>query len=467
MKQIFIVLIIAGLSLGVQACSHQTTAQYHEIFSKAVKGDSAALQRLTDMANSGKAGAQYMMGILYFYGWSVPKDHRMAVSMFQKAADQDNSDAEGALGVCYLYSAGVPHDAVIAVSWLEKAAGHGSRDAEFILGQIYTGGYIGISADFPKAVSWFQKAVDHGNTEADLDLGVIYYEGDGGVPKDYAKAASLLQVAASHPNLREDYGKHSPLLFMQMSLASSLRNLYTAQEDLGNIYESGGYGVQQDYSKSSAVYNQAADQGDTDAQQKLSTDPNLHIDVTGLKQTTDAQIKALGDKAEIGDASALWQLKNIANAGNVHAQESLGYIYQVGNYRTPEDIATSFSWYSKAADQGDTFAQVNVGVDYFTGHGVQQDYTQAVAWLTKAADQGDANAQLYMGIAYFTGHGVQQDYIQAVAWLTKAAEQGNAAAEHNLAYAFYNGKGVAKDPAKAKYWQDKSTAQSGSATNGP
>jgi TPR repeat protein len=45
-------------------------------------------------------------------------------------------------------------------------------------------------------------------------------------------------------------------------------------------------------------------------------------------------------------------------------------------------------WYRKAADQGDAFAQCNLGVMYENGYGVAKDMNKAVEWYRKAAAQG-------------------------------------------------------------------------------
>ena len=70
-------------------------------------------------------------------------------------------------------------------------------------------------------------------------------------------------------------------------------------------------------------------------------------------------------------------------------------------------------WYRKAAEQGDAFAQHNLGFMYENGRGVAQDYAEAMRWYRKAAGQGDADAQFNLGVMYQEGRGVKQDYVQA------------------------------------------------------
>lgn len=76
-------------------------------------------------------------------------------------------------------------------------------------------------------------------------------------------------------------------------------------------------------------------------------------------------------------------------------------------------------------------------------------------WFQKAAEQGSADAQLNLGLFYGKGIGVELDYVKAVSWYRIAAEQGFAAAQCSLANCHYNGRGVAQDYAEALVWYEK------------
>ena len=78
----------------------------------------------------------------------------------------------------------------------------------------------------------------------------------------------------------------------------------------------------------------------------------------------------------------------------------------------------------KLAEPSNSIAQFYLGLMYYLGKGVTQDYKQAVYWYTKAAEQGYPKAQFNLALMYDDGKGVTQDYKQAVYWYTKAAEQG-------------------------------------------
>lgn len=113
------------------------------------------------------------------------------------------------------------------------------------------------------------------------------------------------------------------------------------------------------------------------------------------------------------------------------------------------DYVLAFQEARPLAEQGQAKEQQLLGLMYFYGQGVAQDYAQALVWFRKAAEQGYAAAQNSLGVAYRSGGGVTKDDAQAVMWFRKAAEQGDAAAEDNLGLMYGNGRGVSKDYAKA------------------
>ncbi len=104
------------------------------------------------------------------------------------------------------------------------------------------------------------------------------------------------------------------------------------------------------------------------------------------------------------------------------------------------------------AEQGNVDAQYNLGLMYYKGEGVLQDYKEAEKWFRMAAKQGDPIAQSELASMYAKGEGVPQDYSEAEKWFLKAAEQGNAIAQHNLGVMYYNGQGGQSDYLKAYAW---------------
>ena len=69
-------------------------------------------------------------------------------------------------------------------------------------------------------------------------------------------------------------------------------------------------------------------------------------------------------------------------------------------------------WWRKAAEQGDSSAQYNLGERYRDG--VAKDSNESVKWYRKAAEQGNASAQFSLGRRYDHGYVVAKDSAEAV-----------------------------------------------------
>src|SRR5690625_7723384 len=74
----------------------------------------------------------------------------------------------------------------------------------------------------------------------------------------------------------------------------------------------------------------------------------------------------------------------------------------------------------KLAEQGNAKVQFSLGVMYYYGDGVQQDYAKAAEWLEKAAAQDHAGAQFLVGGLDCRGEGVRQDYAKGAEWVERA-----------------------------------------------
>ena len=71
--------------------------------------------------------------------------------------------------------------------------------------------------------------------------------------------------------------------------------------------------------------------------------------------------------------------------------------------------------------------------------------------LIKEAAQGIALSQYQLGMCFYRGEEVNQDYFRAVYWFKKAADE-IADAKYQLAYCYKYGKGVAQNKDSAIFW---------------
>ncbi|KQQ31859.1 hypothetical protein ASF61_16015 [Duganella sp. Leaf126] len=132
--------------------------------------------------------------------------------------------------------------------------------------------------------------------------------------------------------------------------------------------------------------------------------------------------------------TALKEIAPLARAGNADAQHLLGLMYYMGR-GVPQDYQQAFEWHHKAALQGKADAQYVVGAMYYTGNAVIQDHRQAVSWFRKAAQQGHGEALHTMGLMYrYHIGGVPQDNVIAyMLWNLAAARGAPNAAEQRAA----------------------------------
>lgn len=99
--------------------------------------------------------------------------------------------------------------------------------------------------------------------------------------------------------------------------------------------------------------------------------------------------------------------------------------FQQGNY------PTAFRLWMPLADAGNHLAQYNLGVMYYEGYGIPQNYAKALEWFLKAANQNYDEAQRNLGVMYYDGNGVERDDVQAYMWFDIAASNGNQQAHQN------------------------------------
>ena len=156
-----------------------------------------------------------------------------------------------------------------------------------------------------------------------------------------------------------------------------------------------------------------------------------------------------GNEPNLAESIRLVRLA--ADKGSSTAQCYLGSLY----YRSCSDPAAGLNnaeaakWYTRAADQGHTGAQVNLADMYDRGEGVEQDQVLANTWYHRAAEQDDGEAQFILARKYDKGNGVVRDYAKAVHWYLKAASHGLSGALVNLGVKYDKGEGLPRDHAAA------------------
>lgn len=166
-------------------------------------------------------------------------------------------------------------------------------------------------------------------------------------------------------------------------------------------------------------------------------------------------------------ASDIQSIEKLANQGDAKAQYEWGMLLVDGN-KVKQDTITGRKWIEKAAEQGYTDAQTQLGYMCITAQGIPAtvsyneayDYKSAKKWLEKAAAKGDQKAYYYLGNLYKDGQGVKRDYNKSLDYMKKSADNGYGDAQTNIGSMYYFGiKPIAQDYNQAKTWLEKAASQ--------
>jgi hypothetical protein len=133
-----------------------------------------------------------------------------------------------------------------------------------------------------------------------------------------------------------------------------------------------------------------------------------------------ADVKAGVDAWSRGDyARAVREWQGPASAGDADALFNLAQAYRLGR-GVPADEARAEAYYAQAAAKGHVQAADTYGLMLFQSGRREM----ALPYVEDAARRGDPRSQYLMGIAYFNGDLVSQDWVRAYALLTLANSAG-------------------------------------------
>jgi TPR repeat protein len=167
-------------------------------------------------------------------------------------------------------------------------------------------------------------------------------------------------------------------------------------------------------------------------------------------------------------AVALKEIRPLAQAGNADAEHLMGLMYYMGR-GVPQDYKTALEWHRKAALKGKSDAQYVVGAMYYTGNAVIQDHKQAVLWFRRAAEQGHPDAQQVLGLMYrYHIGGMPQDNVIAyMLWnLAAAGGSANAAEQRAIVIKSLTPEQIEEGQALSASWKQNTPLPQKSRTGG-
>lgn len=334
---------------------------------------------------------------------------------YQMLADKGDVQAQVGLGqLHYQGGRGVELDSQKALHYFMNAADAGNPVAVAFLGKMYLEGNEYVKQDNKTAFEYFKKAADLGNPVGQSGLGLMYLYGRG-VPKDYEKALNFFTLAAD-------------------------QGWVDGQLHLGIMYF-GGLGVKRDYKLANKYFTLASQAGHVLAFYNLA---QMHATGTGVMRSCPTAAELYKNVAERGRWSshlmdahynykrgrvnqAFIKYALLAEMGYEVAQSNAAFLLDRGEVTMwPEEFdqqVRALMYWSRAAGQGYSAAQVKLGDYYYYGLGTNVDYETAAMHYRIASDhQHNAQAMFNLGYMHEQGLGMEQDMYLAKRCYDLAAE---------------------------------------------
>ena len=102
--------------------------------------------------------------------------------------------------------------------------------------------------------------------------------------------------------------------------------------------------------------------------------------------------------------------ESLLNNGNAEVQNKIGFKYI--NSKNPNDIDKGVHWLEQAAINGDIGAYAQLGLSYeYRPH--MRDFEKALYWYKEGALNGNELCAQNLGIIYYEGVKVEQNYLKA------------------------------------------------------
>ncbi len=353
-----------------------------KLYEKSItEGNTELIKQLEESAKKGSAFCGILLYEIFHDGIGVDKDEKAALTNLKHASDANSTEAQVKYGLVCMNSKNFTPAAAVFSKLAKKNHPTG----------IYYTGYLlfkgmGVDQDKGKGLTYLTKAADLNMPNANYYVGKAYLDGDG-VGKDAAKAVKYLEKAAVEPFIPD------------------------AKWLLGNCYLD-GEGVKQDYANAAKWLAEVADHKDySDRFQALMSEKrleNFRIYLNGLK---DYYINK-------DYASAMTSFKLLQKVGCPEGLTMQAICLLNSNYDKHND-KKGLKLLEEAAKNSAT-AAFKLGEIYDQGILVDKNVKKAVDLIEGAAEKGHGEAVCVMGMKYFKGLGVPQDYVKAAKYLLRA-----------------------------------------------
>ncbi len=358
-----------------------------------------ALNWYTKAADQGHGMAQVTLGIKYASGGDgFAKDVVKSARWFLIAAQQNYDTAQYAIANCFLQGKGVKKDMSKAYYWFQQSADKGIDEARYKMANMLLDGY-GSDDEVDSLLEWFAFFADENRSEAQYV---------------YAKLLLVRKFSPENEVLAIEY------LNKSIALSNVDAMLFLSERCFNKDFD------QYNVIKGMELLRMAEDLNSMDA-----------------KKMIEQYAQSLSRE------EVYIYTKHFADSGNAVDMASLANMYYAGD-GTPVNYDDAFKYFLRSSGEEDIDdAYIGLGLCYYYGFGVNQDYDKAFVNLNKGSNGGKSIAISALGQCYYYGNGVAKNRDKAFELFTKSNDSTNGTAINGLGLCYYSGEPVVKDMNKA------------------
>ncbi|KAA3641799.1 MAG: sel1 repeat family protein, partial [Proteobacteria bacterium] len=425
-----------------------------------------AINYLKKAGDQGSAASYYILGMLFETPDLETTDLEQAYQAFKKSHELGYNSARIKMADYLIRGLGVDRDTDKGLLLMTEAANAGDNEALLYLGGLYHQGYF-VDPDIDKAKTYYQRVQGELKVKAELNMLFLDYpvykpaiEGEDfdqwlyqhTDTDDLAKFQFIYLLLEEKPFLANKYhlnwlnkqgkkGMAQAYLLqarLELNKASDRKvlKLYEKAHELGSVdatYEMAklmkrndrdgwdnliqqaaaqehrgaiaylakmyrtGDGFSQDKKKAIELYNKAYDAGAHWVAMELM---EMYLNQSNDQHATQLAVSTLKKLAK--DTQYAQPLRN------------LGEIYANRNF-ADHDMQQAFRYFFKAAEKGDSYAQIIMGRKFLTGDQVTQDFDIARFFFHNGTKNGHQEAYFWLALLAEKGWGMEKNAENAIA----------------------------------------------------
>jgi TPR repeat protein len=347
----------------------------------------------------------YTKGMEFYNNIVTDNNYEIAALYLQTAAKENNSSAQVRLGIMYLLGLGVEKSCNTAMERIEQSIKKMSPHNYCRYGVLFSGG-IEVEKNYTIALAFLRKADNQRNGFSQAQIGLMYIDGHG-VPKNESEGMDWIKKSLKNINQSECY-----------NIGLRLYNRYEREKYL---------------SIALLFIKEAAEGGSGLAQALLG---EIYLVDKGIQKRQDEESK--------------WIQISVRNLKESECYD-LGMKYYNGS-EVEKNYAIAIIYLQEAKLQMYTSAQVQIGIMYLEGHGVEKSEVKAMECFQQSINDMDLKVCYHQGISFYN----EYRYDISLIYIRRAAEAGYGPAQSQLGTMLLGGKAIQKNQTDAMFWIEKS-----------